>query len=121
MTTADLSDFGYRELDIAADLLKAYCSSNKNLHHFDHSDGIQLMMNQNSGNVFLTNAEHQVAMLNDDTLEDFYSTPYDGHDGFWDELVEEYTEMPPEDQKYMRDIAYGRKLPELEGMRHAKR
>ena len=99
-TTINLSDFGYRELDMAADLLKAYCSSNKNLHHFDHSDGIQLMMNQNSGYVFLTNEDCAVAMINEGCLEDFYTTPYSGYEGFWDDLVNDYAEMPPSDRDW---------------------
>lgn len=53
-------------------------------------DGVQLMMNQNSGNVFLTNDECEVLMMNGDSLEMWYFTPYNGHEGFADDLRAEY-------------------------------
>ena len=45
------------------------------------------MMNTYSGNVFLTNSEYQVAMLNGDKLESFYFLSYHGNEGFLDELL----------------------------------
>lgn len=43
-----------------------------------------IMMNMNSGNVFFTNADYQVAMMNGDKLELFYSCPQCGNEGFDD-------------------------------------
>ena len=40
------------------------------------------MFNKMSGNVFLTNSEFQVAMMNGDTLESFYSCLQCGNEGF---------------------------------------
>lgn len=103
MTTTDLSQFGRRELAEAAKLLEAW-SNNKFPDDFD-ADGVQLMMNQNSGNVFLTNSDCQVAMLNGNDLESFYSSPYEGREGFFDDLLEEYPEMHREDQEWFKEIA----------------
>ena len=51
-----------------------------------HREGIQIWFNKNSGNVFFSNEDYQVAMLNGEKLESFYSCPICGHEGFKDEL-----------------------------------
>jgi hypothetical protein len=39
-------------------------------------------MNRNSGNVFLTNSDYQVAILNNGKLESFYCCGNCGNEGF---------------------------------------
>lgn len=112
--TRDLSKFGYRELDMAGDLLKAI----KNGLPEDFDDqGIAVEFNPNSGNVFLVNEDFQVAMVDDEgNLYSFYSTPYAGLEGSFEDLAEEYKDMHTEDQEYMRDLQQyypDTKLPEL--------
>ena len=68
-------------------------------------EGVKPAFNKNSGLVFLVNSEHQACMMNGDRLESWYSTPYEGREGFFEDLVEEYDDMHPEDQEYMRDLA----------------
>ena len=106
VTTTNFADFGWRERKMAAELLTASCE-----HGFpkDFSeDGVVIMMNRNSGNVFFTNEEYQVAMMNGDELESFYTTPYRGHEGFADELKEEFEgdkdSWNKEDVEYLHDI-----------------
>lgn len=53
-----------------------------------YEEGVKVAMNRNSGYVFLVNDDYQCAMMNGDKLESFYSSPYDGHEGFLDELLE---------------------------------
>ena len=106
MTTTNLADFGYRELDMAADLLKAYANG-KGPNDFA-MDGVTVMMNQDSGNVFLTNDEGQVLMMNGDALEMWHYTPYSGHEGFTEDLREQFTNSPDEwcknDVEYLLDF-----------------
>ena len=94
-TTTDLSDFGFRELRLAAELLTAYCENPPACL----GDGICLMMNTTSGYVFLTDEDFNVAMMNGDKLEQFHSYPECGAEGFADEL-------PESDccQRYLRDV-----------------
>lgn len=83
----------------------------------DFSDsGVRPAFNRNSGYVFLVNEDHDVCMLRDGKLESFYTSPYEGREGFFDELLEEYADMHPEDQRWMRDIAEatGRDIPEVD-------
>jgi hypothetical protein len=47
------------------------------------------MFNTHSGCVFLTNSEYQVAMLNDETLESFYTDFETGEEGFLEDLSPE--------------------------------
>lgn len=89
MTTTNLAEFGKRELTMAAELLNAYSKGNYECPYFEES-GVQIMMNINSGNVFLTNNEYQVLMMNGNKLEGFYSSPYSGHEGFIDELIKNW-------------------------------
>jgi len=106
VTTTDFSEFGWRERKMAAELLTASCD-----HGFpeDFEDNeVTIMMNKNSGNVFFTNSEFQVCMMNGDTLESFYTTPYDGKEGFADELKEDYEQdcenWNEEDIQYIKDL-----------------
>ena len=101
ITTTDLAEFGYRELDMAADLLKAY--ADHGLDGFDH-DEVRVMMNRNSGNVFLTNSEYQVAMMNGDKLELFYSCPNCGHEGFKDEIDHHSPSTDKDCQEWVKEI-----------------
>lgn len=49
------------------------------------------MMNTHSGNVFLTNADFQVAVMNGDNLEIFYTDFETGEEGFKEDLSEDST------------------------------
>ena len=104
MTTTNLSDFGYRELIMLEELLKAMREQGLPTDFYD--EGVHAMMNQSSGNVFLTNSDYQVAMLNGDKLESFYFLSYYGNEGFLDELIEEYDNgnIKPEDFEQLADI-----------------
>lgn len=106
MTTTDLSDFGAREKEIAEQLLRAMRVSGLP-EDFEDSE-VTVMFNRMSGNVFLTNSEYQVAMLvdeeNSDKLASFYSSPYNGTEGFFEDLKDEYKDMHPEDQEWFRQL-----------------
>ena len=104
MTTTNLSDFGYRELTILKELLKAM--REQGLPDDFYDEEVHPMMNQSSGNVFLTNSDYQVAMLNGDKLESFYFLSYHGNEGFLDELIEEYDNgnIKAEDFEQLADI-----------------
>jgi len=104
MTTTNLSDFGYRELDLLKNLLDAVIK--QGLPENFYNDNVHPMMNQHSGNVFLTNSDYQVAMMNGDCLEVFYTLPYSGHEGFADELLSDYQNgnIDEEDFEDLADI-----------------
>jgi hypothetical protein len=112
-TTTDLSKFGFREIKMVADLLNAWIQHGLPTD-FENNEVVP-MMNYQSGAVFLTNSEFQAAMMNGDKLEVFYSSPYEGKEGFFYELIDEYKEMHPEDQEWFQSIAesLNKKLPEL--------
>ena len=82
--TTDLSDFGWRERRMAATLLTVSCD--QGLPDDFEDDAVTIMMNRNSGHVFLTNSEFQVAMMNGDALESWYNCPYCGHEGFKEDM-----------------------------------
>ena len=100
MTTTDFAKFGYRERELAKDLLTASCK--KGFPNDFEVDEVTIMMNQNSGNVFFTNSEYQVCMMNGDDLESFYSCPICGHEGFLDEI--EHGEDEEECQEWIKDV-----------------
>lgn len=84
ITTTDLAQFGYRERALAEELLKAW--REQGLPEDFYNDEVRIMMNLQSGYVFLTNADHQVAMMNGDRLESFYTDFETGEEGFKEEL-----------------------------------
>lgn len=101
-TTINLSKFGYRERKMAEELLRAW--REQGLPEDFYDDEVSIMLNINSGYVFLTNADYQVAMLNGDKLESFYVSPYEGREGFCDELAYEYDSMHPEDKEWLNEL-----------------
>tara|TARA_R110002020_G_scaffold29237_2_gene92319 strand:+ start:4273 stop:4602 length:330 start_codon:yes stop_codon:yes gene_type:complete len=103
ITTTDLAEFGHREREIATDLLNAW--REQGLPEDFYDEDVRIMMNFNSGNVFLTNEEYQVAMLNGDKLESFYSLPYSGNEGFLEDF-ENYNEddLHSDDWEYLQQI-----------------
>jgi len=108
--TEDLANFGYRELDEAGKLLSAIKNG---LPDDFNNQRIKVGFNINSGYVFLTNDDCQVAMYDDESEElySFYTTPYDGLEGCYEELLQQYDDMHPEDQEFMNDIKqYNRKV-----------
>ena len=61
---------------------------------------VTVMFNTHSSYVFLTNSEFQMAMLNGDNLEMWYTCSECGHEGFLEDM-----EHSPEDeycQEYLR-------------------
>ncbi len=80
ITTNKLSDFGPRERGMLVELLTAWKKQGLPENFYDYE--VEAMMNRNSGNVFLTNEEFQVAMMNGDRLEMWHSCPNCGHEGF---------------------------------------
>jgi len=76
----DLSGLGYRELDTAINLLKAYMVYGAP-SGFD-TDSLKIGFNLNSGYVFLTNEDYQVCMLSDGKLEMWLTCGNCGNEGF---------------------------------------
>lgn len=105
MTTTNLADFGYRELAMAGEILTAYADRKDSCPYFT-GEGVQLMMNKNSGNVFLTDDDYNVLMMNGSKLEGFYVTPYEGHEGFFEDLLNDWHEnWHEEDSEYLVRLA----------------
>jgi hypothetical protein len=100
ITTTDLSNFGYRERKMAAELLTA--SVEQGFPDDFEDDGVTVMMNRNSGNVFLTNSNYQVAMMNGNKLESWYTCPYCGHEGFKEDM--EHDAQNAECTRYLEEI-----------------
>jgi hypothetical protein len=90
ITTTDFSKFGYRERKIAETLLKTW--NEKGLPEDFYDNEVTIMMNTHSGNVFLTNSDFQVAMMNGNELESFYTDTETGEEGFKEELSQEALE-----------------------------
>ena len=80
ITTTDLADFGSSERRVLVELLVAW--REQGLPEGFWEDEIRPMMNRNSGNVFLTNSDYQVAMMNGSKLEIWHNCGNCGHEGF---------------------------------------
>jgi hypothetical protein len=97
--TSDLSKFGSRERAMLVKLLTA--QSEQGLPEDFDTNEVVPMMNMNSGNVFLTNSDYDVAMMNGDKLESFYSCPECGHEGFKEDMLHDGNVHC---RSFMRDI-----------------
>lgn len=109
MLTTNLADFGRKELAETRDLLDAML--NNGLPDDFDDEGVVVAFNRNSGYVFLTNDEYQVAMVDDDgKLYSWYFTPYYGHEGSYEDLLAEaldgdWDDDVSEDYEYLKDLA----------------
>ena len=83
--TNDLSRFGYRELKMAGELLTALSEQGADYL----TDHVNIFMNTNSGNVFLSDEDFNVAMMNEDKLEQWFSCPECGYEGFKEDMKHE--------------------------------
>lgn len=85
VTTTDLGEFGPREIKMTAGLLNAWIA--QGLPEAFYREKVTVMMNKDSGSVFLTNSEYQVAMMNGDNLEMWHICPNCGHEGFAEDFL----------------------------------
>ena len=105
--TRDLSLFGYRELAEAGAMLSAYKGDDDLTKHL--WDGVAVEFNPNSGNVFMVDDHFNVAMMADGKLCDFFTSPYEGLEGFYEDLKDQYKNMHDEDKmkelrkKYLKE------------------
>lgn len=78
--TQNLADFGKIERDEAAELLSALGSHRDDTRFFGDR-GVAVEFNPMSGYVFLVDEDFNVAMMNDNRLEDFHTCPNCGGEG----------------------------------------
>ncbi len=103
--TENLSDIlaNAREREMVRDILNAW--GNHGLPVDFDDEGVKIGFNRDSGNVFLINNQYECCLVVGDRLESFYCSPYQGIEGFFDELVEQYLHMHHEDQEWLREVA----------------
>ena len=103
--TEDMADIMAcpRERRMALEILRAWDMAG--LPSDFEEINVRFAFNKNSGNVFLVNDEYQVAKMNGMVLESFYTSPYEGREGFFTDLFSEYADMHPEDKEWFRSIA----------------
>ena len=65
----------------------------------------EIYFNTGSGYMFLSDNDYNTIIKNGDRLDLHISTPYNGNEGFFDEVIENFDDMHQEDKEYMRDIA----------------
>lgn len=78
--TTDLAQFGMREIEIAKKLLTAWVENGLPNDFFDSE--VTVKFNRNSGFVFLTNSEYQVACESGGILYSYYNCFNCGVEGF---------------------------------------
>ena len=92
-----------RERALAIELLQAW--GEQGLPDDFYEEGVKLAFNRNSGYVFLVNDEYQCAMMNEDKLEIHYTSPYDGREGFLEDLLDMVDDSWHEyDVEWLNDI-----------------
>lgn len=95
VVTADLSQFGYRELKEATKLLEAYTEDRYVRPSVSEwiGDGLTLNFNTSSGYVFLSDEDYHTFLINeeedgeDGKLDIWLSCPNCGKEGFPKELI----------------------------------
>lgn len=93
--TDDWSKFGYREIEMAKELLS-------HIKEIDSYGKVTVYFNTESGYVFLSDEEWRTWMMNGEKIEEWFSCPYCGHEGFKDEV--EHEPQDEECTRYLREI-----------------
>ena len=76
----NMDHFGMREIEMAADLMKAYANGGAPDSFYD--DGVTVEFNPQSGKVFLVNSDFQVLTIDGNgRLYEMYSRGYAGKEG----------------------------------------
>ena len=107
--TEDFSEIvsNSRERALAIEILQAWGKHGLPIDFYE--GGAKLAFNRNSGDVFLVNDNYDVCMMNGDKLESFYISPYSGHEGFINDLLQSYNDgldsWHEEDIEWLNDIA----------------
>ena len=106
--TTNLSEFGRREIAMASELLNQLANRNTTElfdAHFTY-EGTNLVFNKRSGYVFLNDENYNVGMINPDNgmLDLYITTGYSGTEGFINELMSEFDDLHPEDQKELLEL-----------------
>lgn len=83
ITTKDIAEFGYTELKELSRILNAVIE--KGYPEDFLNKEVYPLFNRNSGYVFLTNEEYQVAMMNGNNLESWYTCSNCGNEGFYED------------------------------------
>lgn len=84
-----ISEFSQAELREAGQLLIEYAKRNTtSINPRFTNYNVTLCINTNTRNVFIYDDNYECMMLNGSKLEGFYTSPDEGFEGFFDELVE---------------------------------
>lgn len=104
----DLSTFGYREIDLAQEILKAV-ADNGYPDDFEE-EGVRIEFNPNTGDVFLTNDENQVCMVAEGKLESWYWLSNSGREDFLENLIQDFDSgyLDSEDYEELANICESR-------------
>lgn len=82
IVTEDWNKFGYREIEMAKELLS-------HVKEIDSYGKVTVQFNTSSGCVFLCDENYRVWMMNGENIEEFFSCPYCGHEGFLEDMMHE--------------------------------
>jgi len=101
--TRNWADFRAREIGECIALLEAW--NNSGLPQCFEEDEVTIEFNPNSGYVFLTNSEYQVAMESEGSLYMFHNLPYGGAEGSLEDLMIENdpSDLEEDDVQYIKD------------------
>ena len=73
-------------------------------YNIDHIEFVVKSGKKYGDVTFITNSDDQMAMLNGGMLEEFYTSPYDGHEGFEEDLKAIYHDMHEEDKEWFDSV-----------------
>ena len=100
----ELSLLGYRECGMFAQLLEAWSDQNLSSLAKKYFEGLEDWgFNLNSGFVFLVDQDYNTLMFNESIgkLDLFLSTPYEGEEGFIEDLLSDYKNLVYEDKEFV--------------------
>lgn len=107
MRITNTENLGYRELDMVREVLNAWLDDGLPDDFYDDFEDLILDFDYYRNGAYITNTVGQIAMLNGDKLESYYTTPNQGVKGFLEDLIKsvESGEIDDyEDIKYVLEI-----------------
>lgn len=97
IVTENWDEFGFIEIEEAKELLS-------HIKEIDSYGQVKVMFNKNSGYVFLCDSDYRVWMMNEGNIEEVFSCPYCGNEGFKKDLLDNPCNEDEECKEFIKSL-----------------
>lgn len=106
LTLDNLEEWPKEDLTIVAKMIELFRDGKYSKDFYPAE--VTILKNPDLNVIYMTNADYYAAVYKDGELVSYYTSPYAGIEGTFEELSEQYDEMSEEDKEWFNDIKRSR-------------